>query len=448
MQNFVGNISLEGLLRVDQEGRAKPWLADAWDLSADGLVMTIRLRPGVTFHDGSSADAEAFATALRDQLPKALGPAFEDVESITPATNQITIRLHRPSPFVAESLDVQIQKPGSQGVGTGPYMASASEIAPKGSGEMRAYDRYYLGAPIVQRIAINTYANVRSAWAEMLRDRVDMLFEVGIDTLDSMRGASNVALYAFDRPYQYLMVLNSRSPKLQSPDVRRALNQAIDRAEIVREGLQGHGTPSTGPISPHHWAFQPGGSTFVLNPQSAAAVLQRPRGHADKQLLSLKCLTLAEPPFEHLALLVKRQLLTVGVNLEVQEASLAEIGTAFKTHEFDAVLIDALSGWSVFRPYRWWHSKGTLNQGFSSAKVDAALDVIRYAVNDQRYREGVGAFEQAIADDPPAIFLAWGDRSRAISNRFSIPAGEPRRDVMSNLRLWKPAGLPQKASQN
>lgn len=429
VQQFVGNISLEGLLRVDQEGRAKPWMANAWALSPDGLVLTIRLRRDVTFHDGSPVDPETIAAVLRESLPKALGSAFEDVESITAGNNEITIRLRRPSPFVAESLDMQIQKPGSAGIGTGPYMIAPNGIA-KGSGEMRAYDHYYLGAPVVQNIAINTYPNVRAAWAEMLRDRLDMLYEVGIDALDSMQGANSVALYAFDRPYQYQVVLNSRSPKLQAPEVRRALNQAIDRAAIVRDALAGHGTASSGPVSPHHWAFQSGGSTFVTNPTAAAATLRKP--------LTLKCLTLAEPPFEHLALLVKRQLKAVNVDLEVQEATVDELGQAFRTQEFEAVLIDVASGWSVFRPYRWWHSKGTQNPGFSSAKVDAALDGIRHAANDDQYRRGVAAFEQAIADDPPAIFLAWGDRSRAISRRFAFEA-ESGRDVLSTLRLWKPA---------
>jgi hypothetical protein len=51
-------------------------------------------------------------------------------------------------------------------------------------------------------------------------------------------------------------------------------------------------------------------------------------------------------------------------------------------------------------------------------------------------------------DDPPAIFLAWSVRARAISNRFVVPPPEAGRDVIGTLRLWKPAAGVAQASQN
>ena len=43
-------------------------------------------------------------------------------------------------------------------------------------------------------------------------------------------------------------------------------------------------------------------------------------------------------------------------------------------------------------------------------------------------------------DDPPAIFLAWSERARAVSKRFDVPPPKPGRDILGTLRLWKPAG--------
>jgi hypothetical protein len=51
----------------------------------------------------------------------------------------------------------------------------------------------------------------------------------------------------------------------------------------------------------------------------------------------------------------------------------------------------------------------------------------------------VGNLVQTFADDPPAIFLAWSVRARAVSKRFDVQ-GEEGRDVLSTLRFWKPAG--------
>src|SRR5690606_32350387 len=48
----------EGLTRVDQNGAVQPGLAESWTVSDDGLSYTFKLHDGVTFHDGSSFDAE------------------------------------------------------------------------------------------------------------------------------------------------------------------------------------------------------------------------------------------------------------------------------------------------------------------------------------------------------------------------------------------------------
>jgi ABC-type transport system substrate-binding protein len=278
----------------------------------------------------------------------------------------------------------------------------------------------------------------------MLRDRLDMLYEVGVDALDSLEGASSVSLYTFDRPYQYAVLLNARSPKLRSPKTRRALNQAVDRSAIVRLAMAGHGTPSAGPVSQHHWAFRNPGSTFEYLPAEAAATLATT--HSGR--MSLRCLTPSGPPYERLALVLKQQLQDVGVDMSIGEVAADGLGPALSKPDFEALLIDVNTGWGLFRPYRWFHSKGTQNLiGFSSGSVDAALDRVRHASNDADYRAGTAAFQQAIEDDPPAIFLAWSDRSRAVARRFDVQA-EAGRDVLSTLRLWKPTDMAPQTSQH
>jgi hypothetical protein len=72
-----------------------------------------------------------------------------------------------------------------------------------------------------------------------------------------------------------------------------------------------------------------------------------------------------------------------------------------------------------------------------SRSQDDALDAIRHAKSDDEYAAGVRGFQQAILDDPPAIFLAWDERARAVSRRFEVPA-EPGVDILGTLRSWRP----------
>ena len=231
------NLSNEGLLRISDDGRVEPRLAEGWAVSPDGLTITVRLRPRVTFHDGSIVTASAIQRNLEAALPAFMGPAFEDVDRITAnGADRVDIHLRRPSHFASEALEVPIRKPDGSGAATGPF----APVSTNAIGELRSHKAYYLGAPIIERVLVTNYPSVRNAWADMLRDKVDMLYEVSFDALDSLRDAQHVSIFSFTRPYQFLVVLNERSPKLRSPAVRRALNLAIDRSAVVRDAFNGH----------------------------------------------------------------------------------------------------------------------------------------------------------------------------------------------------------------
>ena len=150
---------------------------------------------------------------------------------------------------------------------------------------------------------------------------------------------------------------------------------------------------------------------------------------------------------ERIALEVKRQLSAVGVEMVVEEASREEIVRRAGSGEYEAAVTEFISGPTLFRPYLAWHSKGPVNWGhFGSPAIDTAFDRVRHAPTDDAYRGAVAGLQQAFMDDPPAIFLAWSVRARAISKRFNVQAEEGR-DVLSTIRLWKPGSLPP-ASRN
>ena len=78
---------------------------------------------------------------------------------------------------------------------------------------MRANARYYGGKPSIDRVILKPYASVRSAWADMLRGQVDMLYEVGVDALDSLESSNDVNIFTFQRGYAYLLLLERAQPR-------------------------------------------------------------------------------------------------------------------------------------------------------------------------------------------------------------------------------------------
>src|SRR5262249_39684868 len=165
LQQIQQGTAIEPLTRLGDDGRPRPALAEGWDLTPDRRSLTLRLRSGVKFHDGSPVTAATVADILNKTLPKTMGPAFEDVVSIRPINETaIDIQFRAPAPFLLESLEVTIQKPGSAQIGTGPYQPAG----PEAPNEVRAYRDYDLGAPTIDRIVVNSYPTVRAAWADML----------------------------------------------------------------------------------------------------------------------------------------------------------------------------------------------------------------------------------------------------------------------------------------
>src|SRR5690606_33168466 len=94
----------DSLVVHDADGSFKPWRAESWDVSEDGLRYTFHLREGVTFHDGAPFDAAAVKANFdhvanpetKSQYAAALlgGDAYAGTEVVDDLTAVVT--LNRP----------------------------------------------------------------------------------------------------------------------------------------------------------------------------------------------------------------------------------------------------------------------------------------------------------------------------------------------------------------
>jgi hypothetical protein len=111
--------------------------------------------------------------------------------------------------------------------------------------------------------------------------------------------------------------------------------------------------------------------------------------------------------------------------------------------------MEGIAGPTLMRVYNFWHSGGMNSRStVATAAVNAALDRARYAENEVEYRQAVAHVLNAFENDPPAVFLAFSERARAVSKRFAVPS-EPGRDIMGPLvRLWRPASDERQARRN
>lgn len=440
------SFAYEGLTLQGADGRPQPRLAASWSSSGNGLIWTIALRPGAVWHDGApftaSSAVAALRTAVANQRGSAVRPGLHDIQSIEASGNDtLVLRVSQPSGFIIDDMDIRLQRESEGGIplGTGPYVpesVSATEA------RMHAHPKYHEGVPQVSSLVITSHPTVRQAWADLMRGELDALWNVSNESVEFLNDRT-IDTRSFPRRYVYVMAFNAAKPQFRNPVVRRALNSAIDRAKLIASSLGGHGRPAWSPVWPDHWAYDTQAGAFSYEPSLAVAALSstgHPPGAAAKRLKFTCLVPSGYSAVERLALGVQQSLHDVGVDVTFVSLRLADVESRMAKGDFDAVMLDLLSGPSLSRVYSFWRSPGAhrgLNVfGYSDPDVDAALDKLRHSQNDTTVRAAVSQLQRGFERNPPGIFLAWSERSRALSRRIEVPS-VPGRDPFQPYWSWR-----------
>jgi peptide/nickel transport system substrate-binding protein len=452
---MTNGLSLEGLTQVSPDGRPLPRLADSWVWENDGRALRIKLRSGVTFHDGTPLTSNVAATALRAAIAKpanrALYPSLNDVTAIRPVNElELALDVSAPSAFLPEDLDLPLGI-GPQNVGTGPFRVVTRDRAEI---VLERNDRYYLAVPQIKRLVIRPFDTLRTAWTSLLRGQVDMVTDVPFNAVEFISNDA-VQVIPFERRYQFLVAFNSERQPFRSPKVRRALNAAIDRQALIKNVLQGHGTPSTGPIWPKYWAYDSGVGSYGFDPTLVASLLDEagypfdrtaPETDAPHARLRFTCILPADFSIvERVALEIQKQLYNVGVDTRFQVLPVDDYNSRIQTRQFDCALLDSISGPTPGRTYIFWrsgkHSRGLNVFGYENPEAERLYEILRTSINDGAVRSATRGLQRVFLDDPPALFLAWNERARAVRRDFQIPQ-EPGRDPLQSLWRWTPTAPP------
>lgn len=446
---LVDLLSTEALVTNAPDGRQSERLATNWSWNADRTVLRLTLRHDVLFHDGTKLTPEIVAQSLKESGENGDAFSFKSVASVT-ATGEDTvdITLTERNSFLLSDLSLtSLRMPGHREIGTGPFRLVTS-------GEhsvLRAFDRYYRGRPALDSVEVELYPTQRNAWTAMLRGELGMLYEVSRDAVEFVEAETTVHTYSFPRAYYIPFVFNVRHPILKNKEVRRAINDAIDRTSLIAAGMRGRGNPADGPIWPAHWAYTDSHAPFTFNPDAARLRLDGAgfpihpgTGGARPSRFSISCLVLNDSRFERLSMVLQKQLADVGIDLQLTPVTFRQFGERAAKGDFDTFLFE-MAGGRLSWIYAFWHSpenpeSALINTGYEAG--DAVLDRIRHAGADDEIRTGVADLMRVFHDDPPAAFLAWQVTSRAVSTAFDVSPDRDR-DIFTNVWQWRLAA-PQK----
>jgi peptide/nickel transport system substrate-binding protein len=433
----------EGLFALDWQGRPTPRIATTFEWAPDGLTLHVPIRHGATFHDGTPVTVTTVLRILQQKMEKKGAVGFEAVKRVEvgPAES-LVFHLYRPDGFLPSALaTTMIVDDAKADIGTGPYrlVPGAPQLEAVRNGS------YYRGNPGLDRIRVVPYSSPRATWVGLLRGEIEMAHEINRESVEFV--GDRFGVYSSIQPFYIPLVFNLRNPILARPEVRRAIADAIDRGEIVLQGMRQHGQVADDPVWPYHWAYDAAAPRHTYNPSAARVRLDAaglpilpaaPGRRASR--FQLKCLVYSgEPQFERIGLLLQRQLAKVGIDLVLELATYDAIVSRLSTGQFDSYLFQLTSGRDVNVTYRFWHSPtgalGQVMQNTGYTGADSVLDRLRLARDEDSIRIAVGDLRQRFYDDVPAVFLAWTQITRAVDARFDIgDRSDP--EIFANLWRW------------
>ena len=404
----------ETLFTVDRQGRAVPNLAAS--VAREGGAWRLTLKPGLRFADGHKLDAVAVKAALERSIaanPRAKAQTGA-LTMIVLGDTELSLVPERPvaamDAVLAEFPLVIYRLDGERFVFTGPYQVSEYK---RGELVHLTANPQYRGAGDRPPVTIRRLTDPQSLALGLESGELDIAFNLATETLPRLKRRDGLVIKGTQVAYQYMLLVNAAKPPLDDARVRRAVDRAINRADLVT--ALGAGEIASG-LYPRFmpWALD---TALAADVAAAEQLLDdagwrraRPGAVRMRDGKELE-LTLTNYPqrtdFLTLTPVIRAQLEAVG--FRVRAESVDNITPYLQQKRFDLALWTmhtAPGGDGAFALEQYLRSTAPLNvMGYASAKLDGLLDRLRETSAFDARVALIRDAQRELLVDAPMIFL-------------------------------------------
>ncbi|MBR0858090.1 ABC transporter substrate-binding protein [Bradyrhizobium liaoningense] len=267
----------------------KPGLLTAWGWSEDRRKVTLELRKGATWHDGSPVTPEDVVWSLtRAADPKSgnpiqfvwskVGNYKIDRNTITGDVLEFEPTLFKWMAFLTGYIlpKAYYEKVGMEGfekapIGSGPYKVDAFER--NAFLRLKAHAGYWGGKPAFDTVVFKFITDPTSRVAEMESGGSDLTFEIPYEEFDRLK--AKPGLVGQTKPVSDIaMIFITDIDPMLDRNVRLAAHHAIDKKTIVDRLLRGYGVPISTLEAPGYAAFD-SSIKVAYDPELAKSLLAK-----------------------------------------------------------------------------------------------------------------------------------------------------------------------------
>ena len=318
--NMAASLIFDTLTYLDDKGDAQPRLAASWTHSEDYKTWTFKLRPNVTFHDGTPFNAQALKFNIdRQKDPKNKCRCAFYIANIkeVEATDELTAVFRLTDPSVnfpklqtIPSQNNVIQSPTAMQakgddynrnpVGTGPFQLKSWT-----AGDRLVLERnpkyWDKDRPYLDRVVMRPLPDSQARFASLEAGESDLIWDDEFDADNILKAKKNPAFTVHEHVGSGATVyaFNTKAAPFDDVRVRRALVMALDRkkwSQVVTNGLS---RPASNPYGDGSWVKCKDDGALPFDLAKAQALLKEygkpvqfkmlvtatPRGRANGQVL-------------------------------------------------------------------------------------------------------------------------------------------------------------------
>ena len=433
-----------GLLRVDEQMRVVPDLAESLTVSADGKVYTAVLKPNVKWSDGSELTADdvryTYETVTDASYQSPVQSLYANAAITVPDSRTVVFTLNQAyEPFRA-ALTMGIlpsklwldQSPQTfslgelnvKPVGNGPYKFQS--VTKDRSGNVHGFtfsrNQFFSGpAPLIDKIVVKVYPDPVSAFDAFSTGAVDSLGGLTADDVAKVKPSRTVTKFGLSQ-LTAVFFSQKTNPALKVKEVRQALAMAVDRPAIIATAFGGVGRPADGPLVPGQPGYVADVKRFGFDTAQANALLDQAgwkRGDdglrsKSKQALSFSLTTVDDPSYVTAANQLATAWNDLGAKVDVKTVGADRVQKdVIKPRSYDALLFGQIANADA-DPYQFWHSSQQHDSGFALAvgyikKVDQDLEAAQKATTADAHAAALRDFQAVIGDEVPAIILTQSE---------------------------------------
>ncbi|MCL6388421.1 glutathione ABC transporter substrate-binding protein GsiB [Pectobacterium carotovorum] len=432
LSQTVAKSFYQGLFGFDKDMKLVNVLADSYDASPDGLTYTVKLHPGVKFHDGSAFNA----AAVKVNLDRASNPdnrlkrynLFKMIDK-TEAVDDLTVKITLKTPFsafvnnLAHPAAVMIspaalkqygKEIGFHPVGTGPYRFVAwnqTDFV-----KVEKFNGYWkAGLPKLDSITWRPVVDNNTRAALLQTGEAQFAYPIPFEQAKVLEKNDKLALVASPSILHRYISMNVTQKPFDNPKVREALNYAINKEALIKVAFSGYATPAEGPLPSsidysvkyHPWPYDPAKARELLKeagyPDGFTTTLWSSHNHSTAQ----KVLQFTQQQLAQVGVKVQVTAMDAGQRAaEVEGKGVKETGVRLFYTGWSASTGEADWALSPLFATASWPPAQFNTAFYSNPQVDADLATALKTTDRTEKQKLYKDAQDKIWADAPWIFLA------------------------------------------